>query len=127
MGNAVSKKCAEFIHRIRRIRNQRHITGIDKRQKYVGDAFLGTNERHHFRRRIQGYVKPFFIPGCSRRAKLQRSFVIGIAMILRLADRFAHFVDDLRRRRLVRISDAETNNIHAFSDRFPFLFVNQRK
>ena len=127
MRHTVCEHGAQFINRISRVGNQRIVAGIDKSQENMGDAFFGADQGHYFAGRIQCNIKTFFIPSTDGAAELRRTFIIGITMVLRCAHCLAHFFHDLRRSRLIRISNAKTDNVNAPFNCFPFFLVNRRK
>ena len=99
--------------RVARHRHQHHIAGIDQRRRQNRQRRLAAEAVEHFRLRVQaGHAADLRHP-LRRRALELRAPVVRVPAILRLVDFLAQRPHAQRHRHLVRLPDAEVNDLRA--------------
>ena len=99
-------------------RHQDHVAGVHEGQRHVADAFLRANQREDLVGRIERDVEAPLVPVGDRLPEAQHPLVGRILVVLRIAHRLPHLLDDRRGGRQVRIADAQIDDVHPAGDGF---------
>jgi hypothetical protein len=95
------------------IRRQNHVAGRGYGRRQVSQSFLGTQRDDGFGLGIDVDAETApVIPGDGL-AQAWNATRVGIAVGARIAHRFTQFIDDMGRRRTVRIAHAEVDDVLA--------------
>jgi hypothetical protein len=101
------------VDRIARVRTQDDVAGRRDRLRHIGEAFLGAESCDDLRLRIELHAKAAVIIGGLGLAQSADAARGRVAVGARLAERLLQLLDDMRRRRQVRIAHAEVDDIGA--------------
>src|SRR3989454_3008135 len=82
----------------------------------MADAFLRADQREDLVRRIERDVEAPLVPVGDRLPEAQHPLVGRILVVLRIAHRLPHLLDDRRGSRQVWIADAQIDDIHPSGD-----------
>ena len=104
---------AEDVDRIGRVRHDDDVAGRGDRLRDIGEAFLGAERGDDLRLGIELHAETARVIGGLRLAQAGNSARRGIAVGARLADDLFELVDDMRRRRQIRIAHAEIDDVGA--------------
>ena len=104
---------AEGVDRIARIGHQHDVARRGDRLRDVGEAFLGAERGDDLGVRIELHAEAARVIGGLRAAQPGNALGRRIAVGARLAERLLHLLDDVRRRRQVRIAHAEIDDVGA--------------
>ncbi len=102
---------AESVDRIGRVRHDDDVAGRGDRLSDVGKPLFGAERRHDLALVVELHAEPArVIPGLSA-AEPRNALGSGIAVGARLAGGLDELVDDVLRRRQIRVSHAEINDV----------------
>ena len=99
--------------RIARIGHQHDVARRGDRLRHVGEAFLGAERGDDLRVGIELHAEAARVIGGLGAAQAGDALRRRIAVGARLAERLLELVDDMRRRRQVRIAHAEIDDVGA--------------
>jgi hypothetical protein len=111
--HAACHQKAEGVDRIGRIRAQDDIARRGDRLRHIGEAFLGAERRDDLRVWVQLHAETAGVIGSLRLAKTRNTARGRVAVGARIAHDVAQFVDHGLRRRQIRISHAEIDDVGA--------------
>ena len=111
--HAAGHQESEGVDRIARIGTQHDVAGRGDRLRHVGKAFLRAQRRDDLGFRIEFHAKAPGVIGRLRLAQAGNAARGRVAVGARLAQRFLQFLDDMGRRRQIRIAHAEVDDIGA--------------
>ena len=104
---------AELVNGIGGVGHQDHVAGRRDGLRHVGEAFLRAQRRHDVLVGVEPDAEPALVVGRLRLAQPRNALGGRIAVGARLADGLDHLVDDVLRRRHVRIAHAEIDDVGA--------------
>ncbi len=108
---------AELVDRIGGVRHEDHVAGRGDGLRHVGEAFLGAQGRHDLRLRIELHAEAALVILGLGPAQAADAFGGGIAVGAWIAHRLHQFLDNMLRRRHVRIAHAEIDDVLAAGTR----------
>src|SRR6516165_7700732 len=112
--STASKNCgvgSEGMDRIAWIRTENDIAGRGNRLRHIGKAFLGAQSRDDLGLRIEFHAEASVVIGRLRLAQAVDAARGRVAVGPRPAQRLLQLLNDMRRRRQVRIAHAEINDV----------------
>ncbi len=104
---------AEGVDRVARVRHQHEVAGRRDGLRHVGEAFLGAERGDDLLLGIELHAEAAAVIGRLRLAQARDAARGRIAVGARLADGLLQLVDDVLRRRQVRIAHAEIDDVGA--------------
>ena len=111
--HAAGHQEAEGVDRIARIGHQHDVARRGDRLRHVGEAFLGAERGDDLGVRIELHAEAPRVIGRLRAAQAGNALGRRIAVGARLAERLLQLLDDVGRRRQVRIAHAEIDDVGA--------------
>jgi hypothetical protein len=118
---------AELVDGIGRVGHQDHVARRRNGLRHVGEALLGAQRRHDVLVGVEPHAEPPLIIGRLRLAQPRNALGGRIPVRPRLVDGLHHLVDDVLRRRHVRIAHAEIYDVGAAGTRIGLQPVHLRK
>jgi len=99
--------------RVGRVRHQHDVAVVDRRQREVGEALLGTDGDDRLRVRVDRDVVARLVPVADRAPQARDALRHRVAMRVAPLRGLHQLVDDVLRRGLVRIAHAEIDDVLA--------------
>ncbi len=113
VGLAAGEQGTDGVDGVAGVRDQRHVAGIEERERDVRHAFLGADEGHHLVVRVELHPEPIEVPGGDSAPELRQSVVVWVAVVLRDLGGAVQLVQDPPRRREIGVPYPEADHVEA--------------
>ena len=127
MGLTAREPGPRGIDRVAGVGHEDDVARVDECERDVRRPFLGPDQGQDLGGRLQGHAEALGVPAGGRLAEREEAFVVRVTVVPWLAGCPRQRVDDVGRRRQVRVADAEIDQVHASCPHLLLLAVDLGK